>query len=97
MIFFAPHSSGSALFITSLIFLFPCNDLAFPLIQNATNPYSNYAVECKDDISWVDVGYNTADCQQAIEDFFQRRYSSWDVDPWNSLLTGTQDILDCPL
>lgn len=54
MIFFGPHSSWSALFITSLIFLFPYNDLAFPLIQNATNPYSNYAVECKDDISWVD-------------------------------------------
>ena len=70
MILFGPHPSRLALFITALISLFPYKDLAFPLIQNATNPHANFAVECKADISWVDVGYSTADCQQVLDNFY---------------------------
>ncbi len=81
MIFFGSHPSWSALFITSLILLFPNKDLAFPLIQNATNPYSDYAVQCKNDRSWVDVGYSTSDCQQAIEDFYSTVVVTWERRP----------------
>ena len=70
MILFGSHPSRSALFIISFIFLFPYNNLAFPLLQNATDPYSSFTVQCKDDIIWVDVGYNTVDCQQALDDFY---------------------------
>ena len=70
MILFGSHPSRPALFITALIFLFPYKDLAFPLIQNATNPHSNFAVECKEEFSWVDVGYSTADCQRALDNFY---------------------------
>ena len=76
MVFFGSHSSRSALFVTSLIFLFPDKDFAFPVIQNATNPYSNTAVQCNDDISWVDVGYRTADCRQALDDFYSAGVST---------------------
>ena len=70
MVLFGSHPSRSALFVIALTLLFPYKDLAFPLIQNATNPHSNFAVECKEDISWVDVGYSTADCRQALDNFY---------------------------
>lgn len=70
MILFGSHPSRSALSVIALTFLFPYKDLAFPLIHNATNPHSNFAVECKDDIAWVDVGYRTGDCQQALDNFY---------------------------
>ena len=76
MTFFGSHLSRAALFVTSLIFLFPNKDLAFPLIQNATDLYANFEVQCIDDISWVDVGYSTADCRQALDDFYSAGVST---------------------
>lgn len=70
MVLFGSNPSKSALFVTALTLLFPYKGLAFPLIQNATNPYDNFAVECKEDISWVDVGYSTSDCRQALDNFY---------------------------
>ena len=70
MISFGSHLSRAVLFVTSLTFLFPNKDLAFPLIQNATNLYANFEVQCNYDISWVDAGYSTADCRQALDDFY---------------------------
>ena len=72
MIFFGSHPPRS-LFLTSLIFLFPYKDLAFPLIPNATDPYSISAVECNDSVFWVNLGYYTRDCQQLLEDFYVKK------------------------
>ena len=70
MILFGSHPSRSALFLTASILLFPYKDFAFPLIQNATDPHSNLAVECKTDISWVDRGYSSADCRHVLDNFY---------------------------
>ena len=70
MIIFGSHPSRSALSIIASILLFPYKDLASPLIHNATDPHSNLAVECKTDISWVDVGYSAQDCRHVIDSFY---------------------------
>ncbi len=70
MIFSGSHPPKSPLFLTLFMFLFPYQDLAFPLIQNATDPYSNLAVECNDSEFWVNLGYYTHDCRHVLENYF---------------------------